>query len=428
MNFLKYNNHNFQRDLDKYLNKRNVINNKKIDKIVNEILFEVKNNGDEALIKYTKKYDNINLDIKNFKISKKIINSFKTSVDKKIFNSFIKAIKNVKKFHKLQLPKDYSLSEKGVNLKLRWKPIDSVGLYIPGGAATYPSSLIMNAVPAIVSGVKRIVCVTPPSENFDPYILGILNKLGIYEVYQIGGAQAIGALTFGTKTIKPVNKIFGPGNHFVTSAKKQVFGKVGIDLFAGPSEIVVVADKKNNPKWVASDLMAQAEHDINAQSILITTNKSFAKKVLKEIDYLSKKLSKKQIINQSLRKNGLIILVNEISISSKIINYIAPEHLHLQTDEKDKILAKISNAGSIFMGEYSTEAFGDYIVGTNHILPTSGSAKFSSGLSVLDFMKRSSIVKINKSGYNKLNKDVQQMAEIEDLTAHKLSVKIRQNK
>ena len=232
----------------------------------------------------------------------------------------------------------------------------------------------------------------------------------------------------GQKKIKPVNKIFGPGNHFVTSAKKQVFGKVGIDLFAGPSEIVVVADKKNNPKWVASDLMAQAEHDINAQSILITTNKSFAKKVLKEIDYLSKKLSKKQIINQSLRKNGLIILVNEISISSKIINYIAPEHLHLQTDEKDKILAKISNAGSIFMGEYSTEAFGDYIVGTNHILPTSGSAKFSSGLSVLDFMKRNSIVKINSKSFNFLKDDTKNIANIEGLDAHKMSVKIRQNK
>ena len=428
MNFLEYNNNNFLTSLNKHINKRNITNNEKIDKDVKKILFEVKSKGNEALIKYTKKYDNIDISVKDFLISKKIKNSYKEQINKKNFNSFLRAINNVKKFHKLQIPNNYSLIQPGVNLKLRWKPIDSVGLYIPGGSASYPSSLIMNAVPAIVAGVKRIVCFTPPTKKFNPYILGILDKLGIDEVYQIGGAQAIAALTYGTKTIKPVNKIFGPGNNYVTTAKKLVFGKVGIDLIAGPSEIVVVANQRNNPNWVASDLMAQAEHDINAQAILITNSKFFAEKVVSQINNLSSKLSKQRIIKESLKRNGLIILVDDIKKCTKIINHIAPEHLHLHVKEKNKILPEINNAGSIFLGEYSTEAFGDYIAGTNHILPTSGSAKFSSGLSVYDFMKRTSIINIDKKGYNKLNQHTQQMAEIEDLLAHKLSVKIRQNK
>ena len=234
-------------------------------------------------------------------------------------------------------------------------------------------------------------------------------------------------MTYGTKTIKAVNKIFGPGNIYVTSAKKQVFGKVGIDLIAGPSEIVVVANEHNNPNWVASDLMAQAEHDINAQSILITNSIDFADSVLKKIKELNQNLSKKDTIDQSLSLNGLIILVEDFLSSIEIINYIAPEHLHLHLEEREKIVEHINNAGCIFMGEYSTEAFGDYILGTNHILPTSGSAKFSSGLGVLDFMKRNSIVEIDNIGFERFQSDVQQMAETEGLSAHKLSVKIRQN-
>ena len=286
----------------------------------------------------------------------------------------------------------------------------------------------MNVIPAKIAGVKRIVCVTPPTNNINPYFLALLKELGIKEIYFVGGAQAIAALALGTKKIQPVNKIFGPGNSYVAEAKKQLFGKVGIDLIAGPSEIIVLANKDNNPSWVAADLMAQAEHDINAQSILITDNLKFSKKVLEEINNLVKKTSKKNIIKQSLKKNGLIILVNRISESIDIINYIAPEHLHLQIKSYKKLLPKINNAGGIFLGEYSAEAFGDYIVGTNHILPTSGSAKFSSGLGVLDFMKRNSIVEMNSKSYNTLKKDTENMANIEGLEAHKLSVKIRQNK
>ena len=285
----------------------------------------------------------------------------------------------------------------------------------------------MNVVPAQVAGVKRIVCVTPPSASINPYILALLNEFQIEEVYQVGGAQAIAALAYGTETIKSVNKIFGPGNDYVTIAKKQLYGKVGIDLIAGPSEIVVVANKNNNPKWIACDLMAQAEHDVNAQSILITDNASFAEKVLSEMKILLNDLTRKEIIKKSLDINGLIVLVDDIFESSNIINFIAPEHLHIQIEEKDRILNKINNSGCIFLGEYTSEAFGDYIVGTNHILPTFGSSKFSSGLGVLDFMKRHSIVEINKSAYQKLHKDVEQMAEVEKFDAHKLSVKIRQS-
>jgi len=254
----------------------------------------------------------------------------------------------------------------------------------------------------------------------------LLRELKIDEIYFVGGAQAIAALALGTSTIKPVNKIFGPGNSFVAEAKKQLFGKVGIDLIAGPSEIVVIADKNNNPNWVAADLMAQAEHDNNAQSILITDSLSFSKKVLKSIKSLVKNISRKNIIKKSLRNNGLIIVLNDINQCSDIVNFIAPEHLHIHVKQYKSFLPKINNAGGIFLGEYSVEAFGDYIVGTNHVLPTSGSAKFSSGLGVLDFMKRNSIVEMNYKSFRALNADTQNIASLEGLEAHKLSVKIRQ--
>ena len=246
------------------------------------------------------------------------------------------------------------------------------------------------------------------------------------EVYQVGGAQAIAALAYGTKIISPVHKIFGPGNAYVTSAKKQVFGKVGIDLIAGPSEIVVVADNKNNPDWVASDLIAQAEHDERAQSILITNSKNFSLKVLSSIEKLIIKLPKKDIIKKSLDNYGIVVIVDDFINAPEIIDFIAPEHLHLQNQSYDMIFNRIHNAGGIFLGEYSSEAFGDYIIGTNHILPTSGSAKFSSGLGVLDFMKRSSYIEMNENSASELEKYVSQMAEIENLDGHKLSVKIRQ--
>ena len=427
MKLVKFNNKNFYKNLQKDLNKRYSSIDSNIQNDVKKIINGVKIKGDEALINYTKKFDKILLNKNNFGPNYTSIN-YKKNTDKKILNSFKKAIKNITNFHKKQLPNDILQTNNNIKLRTRWRPIDSVGLYIPGGNAFYPSSLIMNVVPAQIAGVKRIVCVSPPTKKPNPYLLYLLNELKISEVYFVGGAQAIAALAIGTKKIKAVNKIFGPGNAYVAEAKRQLFGKVGIDLIAGPSEIVVVADKDNNPKWVAADLMAQAEHDINAQSILITDNFQFSQMVDKEIKYLTKNNLNKNIINKSIKKNGITILVKDINLSPEIINYIAPEHLHLQIKSYKKLLPKINNAGGIFLGEYSTEAFGDYIVGTNHVLPTSGSAKFSSGLGVLDFMKRNSIVEMNSKSYNALKEDTENMADVEGLEAHKLSVKIRQNK
>ena len=419
---------NFLSDLQFYLESRSQENNEEIDLEVKNIISEVKEKGDEALFYFSKKFDGFDLDESNLLISRELRNEYKNKIDLTSLKYFETAIDNVTNFHQKQLPQNYEINKNGLKTGSLWKPIQSVGLYVPGGKAVYPSSLIMSVVPAKVAGVKRIVVVTPSTNGIiNPYIMELLDILEIKEIYQIGGAQAIAALTYGTETIKSVNKIFGPGNAYVTSAKRQVFGIVGIDLIAGPSEIVVVADKNNNPDWVASDLMAQAEHDINAQSILITNSKDFANDVLRKIKELSNSLSKKEIIDHSLELNGLVIFVDDILNSIGIINYIAPEHLHLHVEEKEKIIEYVTNAGCIFMGEYASWAFGDYIVGTNHILPTSGSAKFSSGLGVLDFMKRNSIVEIDKIGFERFQNDVQQMAETEDLGAHKLSVKIRQN-
>ena len=428
MKVLNYSSKDFWNELDNHLSLREVETSSKIETDVKSIIADIKKYGDDKIIQYAKDFDNITLSTDDIKLQDlKKFYSF-DNLNKDTVESFRLAIKNVTKFHEKQFPQDYEVENMDTKLKSVWKPIDSVGLYIPGGNAVYPSSLIMSVVPAQIAGVKRIVCVTPPSNDFNPYIAFLLDELNISEVFQVGGAQAIAALSYGTQTIKPVNKIFGPGNAYVAAAKKQVFGKVGIDLVAGPSEIIVVADEKNNPKWVASDLMAQAEHDENAQSILITNSKIFADQVLEQIQNLLNTVSKKNIINLSLKKNGLIVVMDDLLLSYKIINKIAPEHLHLQSSEKQNILKYVNNAGGIFLGNYSTEAFGDYVVGTNHILPTSGAAKFSSGLGVIDFMKKSSIVEINKSSFDNLSKHVENISDVENLDAHKLSVTIRQTK
>ena len=426
MKIIKFNK-NFYKLLQVKIEKRNSLSSKSIEEDVKKIIYDVKNNGDNSLIKYATKFDKVKINKKNLTLDPSKV-KIQSKIDPKIFNSFKKAIKNISSFHKKQLPKNIVFKNNGATLKSEWKPIDSVGLYVPGGKAFYPSSLIMNAVPAIIAGVKRIVCITPPTKSINPYFIKLVKELGIKETYFIGGAQAISALTFGTQSIKPVNKIFGPGNAYVAEAKKQLYGKVGIDLLAGPSEIIVVANNKNNPDWVASDLIAQAEHDENAQSILITDDKNFATKVLNSITKIKKDLPKKKIIEKSFKNNGIIVLVDNIELASEIINFVAPEHLHIHISNNKKLLSKINNAGGIFLGEYSVEAFGDYIVGTNHVLPTSGAAKFSSGLGVLDFMKRNSVVEMNQKSFNILSEDTQKMSGLEGLDGHKLSVKIRQKK
>tara|TARA_B110000438_G_scaffold298520_1_gene346937 strand:- start:1211 stop:2506 length:1296 start_codon:yes stop_codon:yes gene_type:complete len=424
---LKTRNSSFYDELNLFLEKRIHLDSYEIDLEVKRILSDVYSRGDQAVFEYAKKFDNSNISKNNILLSKDNILSYSDKIDSKVIKAFDVAIENITKYHKKQIPSNYELQSEGVKTSSIWNSIDSVGLYIPGGKATYPSSLIMNAIPAIVAGVKRIVAVTPSKKNIiNPYILALFDKLNIEEVYQIGGPHSIGALAYGTESIKPVNKIFGPGNAYIASAKKQVFGLVGIDLLAGPSEIVVVADSDNNPQWVASDLIAQAEHDEKSQSILITDNNEFAEKVIYLVDKLSFSLPKYKTIKSSIANYGMSIITNNFEEVNKIIDIIAPEHLHLQNKKKYEIFNKVRNAGGIFLGEYSSEAFGDYIIGTNHILPTSGTAKFSSGVNVLDFMKRTSVVEMNQKGYN-INKDyVSDMAKIENLEGHQLSVKIRQ--
>ena len=429
MKILDSSNSNFDKDLKSILKIRFEQKDNNVDEIVKNIISEVVKKGDEALFFYANKFDKTVINSSNILLSDKIRKSYKDKIDLSVMDSFKVAIKNITNFHKKQIPLNYEIDNDNNKTSSIWKPIQSVGLYIPGGKSAYPSSLIMNIVPAIVAGVKRIVITTPSYKNIiNPYILALLDEFSVDEVYQIGGAHAIAALAYGTESIEAVNKIFGPGNSYVSTAKKEVFGKVGIDLIAGPSEIIVVADNDNNPEWVAADLLAQAEHDENAQSILITDQESFAEKVILSINKFIDKLPRKEIIKKSLSNFGLAIISNNFNDACKIIDTIAPEHLHLQNKSYFKILDNVNNAGAIFIGEYSSEAFGDYIIGTNHILPTFGSAKFSSGLGVLDFMKRTSVVQMNSKSYEENQINVSKMAEIESLEAHKLSVKIRQIK
>ena len=417
----------FYSDLDEIIKKRSQNNLPSVDDSVKNIINDIVSNGDSALFYYANKFDGSNINQDNILLSEEIRHSYKDQVDQSILEAFRVAIKNVTNFHNKQKPHNYEINNCGVKTALIWKTIQSVGLYIPGGEAIYPSSVIMNVVPAKVAGVKRIVVTTPSKlDQINPYILAVLDELNVSEIYQVGGAQAIAALAYGTKSIKHVDKIFGPGNIYVTSAKKQVFGKVGIDLIAGPSEILVVADKNNNPEWIATDLIAQAEHDERAQSILVTDDEEFSKKVLFSLDGFIAQLPKKNIIKKSLSQYGIIIIDSNFKNTNKIIDFIAPEHLHLQNKSRNNILKNVNNAGGIFLGEYSSEAFGDYIVGTNHILPTSGSAKYSSGVGVLDFMKRSSVVEVDLEGFNNNKENIMKMADVEKLDGHKLSVKIRQ--
>ena len=303
-------NADFKNKFNILLENRSINTSSKIDSVVKKILYKIKNNGDDALVKLTNQLDKTNINKNDLLVSYSLINNYSKKIKPDIFKNFKIAIRRIKDFHKKQFPKNYSINKKGIKLSSRWIPIQSVGLYVPGGAAPYPSSLIMNIIPAKIAGVKRIVVTSPSTKGkLNPYMMAILKLLDIREFYQVGGAQAIAALAYGTKTIKPVDKIFGPGNSYVNSAKKQVFGKVGIDLIAGPSEVLVVADKNNNADWVASDLMAQAEHDIMSKSILITDNKTFAKNVKKSIDINIKNLSRSNIIKKSIKNYGTIIVL-----------------------------------------------------------------------------------------------------------------------
>ena len=427
--FLFENENNFSRKFERLLEKRESIDSS-VEDIVDEILKNVKRKSDKSLIEYTNKLDNNK--VKSFDeliVKESEINSAFLKIDKKVIKSLKHSIKRVKSYHRKQLPKNDMYKDKhGILLGGVWNPINSVCLYVPGGKAAYPSSLIMNAVPAIVSGVKRIVMTVPAvNGNVNNLVLGCAKLLEIKEIYKIGGAQAIGALAFGTKRIDKVDKIVGPGNAFVATAKKKVFGNVGIDMIAGPSEILVIADNKNNPNHIAIDLLSQAEHDELAQSILITDDHKFALEVERSVNFFLEKIKRKEIAKKSWNKYGAIIICNNLKNCVKYSNQIAPEHLEIAVQNPKKFLKFIKNAGAVFLGRYTPEAIGDYIAGPNHVLPTDRTAKFSSGLNVLDFFKRTSIVSCTKENINVIGKDAVILANEEGLQAHALSIECRLN-
>ncbi len=423
------NNKNFLKGLEIILNKRKS-QQKDQSGIVKKILNNVQKKGDFAVIHYEKKFSKIKSQSKKIKFSNDEIRKISNMVDKKLKNSINVAFNRIKRFHTKQkfLSFKYKYQYKN-ELAYKYSPIDKVGVYVPGGTASYPSTVLMNCIPALVAGVKNIYLTTPAfGSSVNPAIIYAAKKCGVKEIYRTGGAHSIAAFAYGTKTIKKVDKIVGPGNSFVASAKKEVYGDVGIDMIAGPSEVSIIADKFSNPHWIAADLIAQAEHDIFAQSILISNSKDLIKSVNLSLKLQIKNLPKKKIASKSILNFGLAIYASNKSKILEAVNMIAPEHLEINFRNYAKIISKIKNAGSIFIGKYSPEAMGDYIAGPNHVLPTSGSAKFSSGLSVNDFLKRHSLIKITKSGIERLGPSVINLAEHENLQGHANSIKIRLKK
>ena len=421
-------NSGFPEQFSKFLNaKRECVEN--VDAIVGSIIADVKKNGDSALVKLTKKLDKFDLSKQGFCVPPSKIHAVKKTIQKDILDALKVAYERIWDYHIRQKPQNERYTDSiGVELGCQWTAIESVGLYVPGGTASYPSTVLMNSVPARVAGVERLVMTVPtPNGEINPLVLVAAELAGIEEIYTVGGAQAIAALAFGTESILSVDKIIGPGNAFVAAAKKMVFGSVGIDLVAGPSEVVVIADKNNDPNWIAADLIAQAEHDVSSQSILITDDFTFADLVEGSVNSQLKTLPRAQIATQSWQNNGAIIVVKNLMNSANLVNFIAPEHLEIATSDPDSILKKIRNAGAIFLGKYTPEAIGDYVAGSNHVLPTMRAAKYSSGLTVLDFMKRTSILKCDEENLNKLGHSAMTLAEVEDLIGHKQSISIRLN-
>ncbi len=423
------NKNNSIKNLDLILNKRK-INQKNKSTIVRKILLKVKNKGDKALIDFERKFSNIKSRRNQIKFSNVEINKISKGIKKELKKSIDVSFNRIKLFHSKQKFFPFKYKDKFKNeLSYNYSPIEKVGVYVPGGTASYPSTVLMNCIPAMVAGVKQIYLTTPAlGKPVNPAIIYAAKKCGVKEIYKIGGAHSIAGLAYGTKTIKKVDKIVGPGNAFVASAKKEIFGDVGIDMVAGPSEVSIVADKSSNPDWIAADLIAQAEHDIFSQSILISNSKELIKTVNKSLKLQLKKLPKKNIATQSLKKYGLAIYTNNEKKIAEAVNIIAPEHLEIDHKSYKKIIKDIKNAGSIFLGKFSPEAMGDYIAGPNHVLPTSGTAKFASGLSVNDFLKRYSLIKITKSGIERLGPLVINLAKHENLEGHANSIKIRLKK
>jgi histidinol dehydrogenase len=400
-----------------------------VDAVVAAIVDDVVARGDAALIDYTRRFDRLTLTAETLRIPAAEIAAAARQCDDETLAALRLAAERIESYHRRQLPADLDYRDSaGVQLGARWRAIAAVGLYVPGGTAAYPSSVLMNAIPAKVAGVERLVMVVPtPDGVLNPLVLAAAELAGIGEIYRVGGAQAVAALAHGTPTIAAVDKIVGPGNAYVAAAKRRVFGTVGIDLIAGPSEILVVADRGNDPSWIAADLLSQAEHDTAAQSILITDDGVFADAVAAAVETQLAGLKRSAIAAESWSRHGAIITVEKLADAVALIDRIAPEHLELAIEDAEHLAASVRNAGAIFLGRYTPEAIGDYVAGSNHVLPTGRSARFSSGLGVLDFMKRTSLVRCDAGSLGAIGPAAVTLAQAEGLGAHALSVAIRLN-
>lgn len=394
---------------------------------VNEIIEKVRADKDAAVFEYTKKFDGANINAGNVLVTQEEIQEAYDLVDEKLLNVIRKALVNIRKYHEKQCQQSWFTTENGIILGQKVTALERAGVYVPGGKAVYPSSVLMNVLPAKVAGVDRIIMCTPPGKDGKVYpsTLVAAKEAGVDEIYKVGGAQAVAAMAFGTESIPKVDKIVGPGNIYVALAKKAVFGHVSIDSIAGPSEILVLADETANPRYVAADLLSQAEHDEMASAILITTSKELAEKVSQEVEGFVEVLSRKEIIRKSLDNYGYILVAEHMDDAVDAVNEIASEHMEIVTKDPFTVMTLIRNAGAIFVGEYSSEPLGDYFAGPNHVLPTNGTAKFFSALSVDDFIKKSSVISYSREALEEVHKDIEAFAECEQLTAHANSIKVR---
>jgi histidinol dehydrogenase len=397
------------------------------ERVAAEIIRRVRAEGDAALVDLTRRFDRVELSPERLRIGADEIAAASARCDPERRAALEQASERIEAYHRRQLPEDADWrDEAGVRLGWRWLPIEAVGLYVPGGTAAYPSSVLMNAIPAKVAGVARLVMAVPtPDGALNPLVLAAAQLAGVEEIYRIGGAQAIAALAYGTRTIRPVEKIVGPGNAYVAAAKRQVFGQVGIDVIAGPSEILVVAEDGCDPDWIAADLLSQAEHDAQAQAILVTDSADLADRVTASVERLLANLPRAEIARSSWRRHGAIILVPDLEAAAPVIDAVAPEHLELALADPEPLLARVRHAGAIFLGQFAPEAVGDYVAGPSHVLPTSGGARFGSGLGVLDFLKRSSIIGLDRRALEQVGPAARTLAEAEGLDAHALSVALR---
>lgn len=426
MKKLKSSDANFSVELNSLLNRDETLESG-VEEIVAKVINDVVEHRDQALFRYTQQFDNFDVEARGLEVRPARLTQALEKIHPKQREALEYAVERVQRYHEKQLAESWSYTEAdGTVLGQKVTPMKRVGLYVPGGKATYPSSVIMSAIPAKVAGVKELIMVSPtPNGDFNDMVLAAALMAGVDRVFRVGGAQAIAALAYGTKSIPAVDKIIGPGNIFVATAKKQVFGKVGIDMIAGPSEVLVIADESVNPDWVAMDLFAQAEHDEVAQSILLTQSELVAERVQQSIDKLLPTMERADIIQQSLKRNGAIIVAQTRNIVIDIADEIAAEHLEIFTEDADSLADEISNAGAIFIGPYSSESLGDYCAGPSHVLPTAGAARFASPLGVYDFQKRTSMIKVSREGAQSIGLHASVLARGESLTAHARSAEYR---